>query len=72
MPMFSQGIVTPVGKEHWLLKETFIEFWILILQLKFHESSPGTGPRCLRMDPELLGRTVRFHPCLREREDNKL
>lgn len=29
---------------------------------------PGTAPRCLRMDPELLGRTVRFHPCLSKRD----
>lgn len=27
---------------------------------------PGTAPRCRRMDPVLLGRTVRFHPCLFE------
>lgn len=31
----------------------------------FKADLPGTAPRCLRMDPELFGRTVRFHPCLR-------
>lgn len=34
---------------------------------------PGTAPRCLRMDPGLLGRTVRFHPCLKEdKRDTRL
>lgn len=38
----------------------------------FSICSPGTAPRCLRMDPELFGSTVRFHPCLRERTNNYL
>lgn len=33
-------------------------------QLQVYIFLPGTAPRCRRMDPVLLGRTVRFHPCL--------
>lgn len=73
MPMFSQGIVTPVywrtrEREKWWHSQQrnfTVERGMYFLPLKTTiADSPGTAPRWRRMDPELWGRTVRFHPCL--------
>lgn len=81
MPMFSQGMVTPTGRERKLsfnIADTTTGITLSQKDVCLRgeddglEISPGTAPRCRRMDPELLGRTVRFHPCLKRREEQSL
>lgn len=80
MPMFSQGTVTPVRENErktdreqvmtYSTKELYMMSFLLLTTIV---DSPGTAPRWRRMDPELLGRTLRFHPCLqRQREKETL
>ena len=75
MPMFSQGMVTPAHGNTQGFNELHSKsimwtrnYFICCEAVHHHkwcENLPGTAPRWRKMDPELLGRTVRFHPCLK-------
>lgn len=65
MPILSQGMVTPAGRKRLLRSAAQLPTQRCVQRWRCQGDLPGTAPRCLRMDPELLGRTARFQPCLR-------